>query len=273
MHNNQKKGMRRALCLAKSVCKRFSSFKGRGDGHSAISTVPHQRRQNTPLTVRKRGRPPPKPNERINGVLEAQKFTFYKGLDVGREAIWAGIVTVPVHWPDGRPLLRTHVVSSHNPNTLRALRSCAARPLCPRPLRSAVGVLEGQLFLERGTTQSLSVEQLLVCVFVCAVCGWVVAPHNKLQSSSFIGRAPSRTIWVWGGQEGVVLRSCAPAPSCRISRFTRPKDVWGCSAAPEKFAPTAFVVLLLLFLWFPMCVWGGGRGVPRACPRGGRGGN
>jgi len=35
--------------------------------------------------------------------------------------------------------------------------------------------------------------------------------------------------------------------------FFRPKDVLGCSAAPEEFSPTAFLVLLLLFLQLPTC--------------------
>ena len=41
------------------------------------------------------------------------------------------------------------------------------------------------------------------------------------------------------------LHFCTPAPSCTASRFNRPKDVQGCAAAPEGFAPTAFLVLLV----------------------------
>ena len=45
-----------------------------------------------------------------------------------------------------------------------------------------------------------------------------------------------------------------PALCCTPSRFDGPQGVSGCSAAPEEFAPTAFLVRLLLFLRFPACV-------------------
>ena len=50
------------------------------------------------------------------------------------------------------------------------------------------------------------------------------------------------------------LHFCPPTLRCTPSRFNRPKDVQGCSAAPEALTPTAFPVLLLLFLRFPTCV-------------------
>ena len=61
----------------------------------------------------------------------------------------------------------------------------------------------------------------------------------------------------------MVLHYCTPAPSCTPSPFSRPKDVLGCSAAPEEFAPAASCALLL-FLRFPtrarvcVCLIGGG---------------
>ena len=44
------------------------------------------------------------------------------------------------------------------------------------------------------------------------------------------------------------------ALNCTSSYFDRPKDVKGCSAAPEEFASTVFLVLSLLFSRFPTCV-------------------
>ena len=52
----------------------------------------------------------------------------------------------------------------------------------------------------------------------------------------------------------MVLHSGAPALCCTPPDFNRPKDVKGCPAAPEEFSPTTFVVLSLLFSWFPTCV-------------------
>ena len=56
-------------------------------------------------------------------------------------------------------------------------------------------------------------------------------------------------VCVWGGQEGV-LPLCTPALCCTLPNFNRPKDVEGCSAAPE-FSPTVFLVFSLLFSRFP----------------------
>ena len=50
------------------------------------------------------------------------------------------------------------------------------------------------------------------------------------------------------------MHFCTSALHCTPSHFDRPKDVYGCSAAPEEFAPTAFLVLLLLC--FAPNVWG-----------------
>ena len=52
------------------------------------------------------------------------------------------------------------------------------------------------------------------------------------------------------------MHACTSALARTSCYFDRPKDVWGCSAVPEEFAPTAFLVLLLLFLRFPTCVRG-----------------
>ena len=54
-----------------------------------------------------------------------------------------------------------------------------------------------------------------------------------------------------GGQEGVALLYAPQHPRCTPSVFNRPKDVQGCSAAPEEFTPTAFLVLFRLCLRFP----------------------
>ena len=47
-------------------------------------------------------------------------------------------------------------------------------------------------------------------------------------------------------------------PRCTPSNFNRPKDIYGRFAAPEEFAPTAFLVLLLLFWRFQLRVCGCG---------------
>ena len=50
------------------------------------------------------------------------------------------------------------------------------------------------------------------------------------------------------------MHFCTSALNCTF--FDRPKDVSGCCAAPEEFAPTAFLVLFLFvfFSRFPTCV-------------------
>ena len=84
----------------------------------------------------------------------------------------------------------------------------------------------------------------VACVCVC-VCGWVVAPSKDCNVSRWLSYEQSQTPpWMYLG----LVKGCTCfmiAILCAL--FGRPKDVQGCSAAPEEFSPTAFLVLLLSF--------------------------
>ena len=66
--------------------------------------------------------------------------------------------------------------------------------------------------------------------------------------------APPKGYWGLGRKGLGCTTLCLPAFRRTPSSFHRPKDVWGCPAAPAEFSRTALLVLSLLFSRFPTCV-------------------
>ena len=96
-----------------------------------------------------------------------------------------------------------------------------------------------------------------VCVCVC-VCDWVVAPstgnkqfglsRTRTPPGIYLGLLISAELFSDSGEgTGINLYHTAPTvQNCTFSSsINRPKDVQGCSAAPEAFSFTLFLALYL----------------------------
>ena len=104
------------------------------------------------------------------------------------------------------------------------------------------------------------------CGVWAVVCGAVVRGAVLLGAALFgAGICGAMSCWAFFGggavvSGGVVSGGVVGGVGVWGSSFNRPKDVKGCSAAPEEFSPTAALVLFLLVLRFPTCVCVGGLG-------------